>query len=270
MIASWSSWTRATRARIFCAVIEMFADTGLTLQPTFVPFTPWTTLEGYRDLLEVLAEQGLVENVAPIQLAIRLLIPAGSRMLELAEIQRRIGAFDSAALYYPWQHGDAAVDALACDLQQIVERSEKLGRSRMQIFERIGGSGMAGRRCTTKCQRQLPNFAASATGKTGPARSPSGRAVVLLRRADTRSVGFDRCAQRRRRASRERLSSLCAQESSIPELRGAHLQGRNQSVRGRTKGRRKCHRNRRLYPGARRGRRAIFPVHFTAWRESNV
>jgi radical SAM superfamily enzyme YgiQ (UPF0313 family) len=121
----------------FLQVIEMFANIGLTLQPTFVPFTPWTTLEGYRDLLEVLAAQGLVENVTPIQLAIRLLIPEGSRILELDAIQRRIGAFDSAALYYPWQHGDAAVDALACDLRQIVERSEKLGRSRTQIFERL-------------------------------------------------------------------------------------------------------------------------------------
>src|ERR1700683_2951822 len=121
----------------FLQVIEMFADTGLTLQPTFVPFTPWTTLEGYRDLMQVLAEQGLVENVAPIQLAIRLLIPVGSRILELDQIQRRIGAFDSAALSYPCPHGGVAVESVACDLQQIVERSEKLGRSRTQIFERL-------------------------------------------------------------------------------------------------------------------------------------
>jgi radical SAM superfamily enzyme YgiQ (UPF0313 family) len=121
----------------FLRVIELFADAGLVLQPTFVPFTPWTTLEGYRDLLEVLAENDLAENVAPIQLAIRLLIPAGSRLLELAEIRDGVEAFDSAALYYPWRHADPRVDALASDLQQIVERGEKLGRSRLQIFERI-------------------------------------------------------------------------------------------------------------------------------------
>ena len=33
----------------------------------------------------IVAEEDLVENVAPIQLAIRLLIPAGSRLLELEE-----------------------------------------------------------------------------------------------------------------------------------------------------------------------------------------
>ena len=59
----------------FLAVVARFRELGMTLLPTFVPFTPWTTLEGYQDLLDVLAEQGLSENVAPIQLAIRLLDP---------------------------------------------------------------------------------------------------------------------------------------------------------------------------------------------------
>jgi hypothetical protein len=75
----------------------------MVLQPTFVPFTPWTTLESYRDLLTVIAEQGLVENVAPIQLGIRLLIPAGSRLLELGEIRAIMGEFDPAGLLYPWK-----------------------------------------------------------------------------------------------------------------------------------------------------------------------
>ncbi len=42
-------------------------ETGLTLTPTFVPFTPWTTLEGYVDLLETIEELQLIEHVAPIQ-----------------------------------------------------------------------------------------------------------------------------------------------------------------------------------------------------------
>ena len=62
----------------------------MTLHPTFVPFSPWTTLESYLDLLRVIAEQELTENVAPIQLGIRLLIPEGSRMLELTEIRARL------------------------------------------------------------------------------------------------------------------------------------------------------------------------------------
>ncbi len=68
-------------------MVRDFRETGLCLGPTFIPFTPWTTEEGYRDLLDTVASLGLIENVSPVQLALRLLIPAGSRLLELADIQ---------------------------------------------------------------------------------------------------------------------------------------------------------------------------------------
>ncbi len=121
----------------FLRVVAMFREVGLALQPTFLPFTPWTTLEGYCELLEVLREQELVENVAPIQLAIRLLIPAGSRLLELEEIRRGIGAFDEAALVYPWRNADPRVDRLCEQVQEIVHSGEKMGRGRVRIFEKV-------------------------------------------------------------------------------------------------------------------------------------
>ena len=34
----------------FLAVARNFRELGMVLHPTFVPFTPWTTLEGYGDL----------------------------------------------------------------------------------------------------------------------------------------------------------------------------------------------------------------------------
>jgi len=121
----------------FLAVLRRCREVGLSLQPTFVPFTPWTTLEGYCDLLSVLDEHGLPSGVAPIQLAIRLLIPAGSLLLDLEEIRRIAAPFDPAALLHPWRHPDPRVDALAEEVQQIVERGEKMGRSREKIFQQI-------------------------------------------------------------------------------------------------------------------------------------
>jgi radical SAM superfamily enzyme YgiQ (UPF0313 family) len=121
----------------FLKVVALFRNIGLVLQPTFVPFTPWTTLDGFCDLLEVLRANDLVESVAPIQLAIRLLIPAGSRLLELPEIRGLVGAFDEAALAYPWKHPDPLVDRLCEDLQKVVHSGEKMKRSRAQIFSRI-------------------------------------------------------------------------------------------------------------------------------------
>jgi hypothetical protein len=121
----------------FLAVAARFRELGMTLLPTFVPFTPWTTLEGYTDLLDVIAEQGLTENVAPIQLAIRLLIPAGSRLLELPEVRDMVGPFDSAALVYPWTHEDPRVDALALEISQLVQRGDSLKLSRTDIFSHL-------------------------------------------------------------------------------------------------------------------------------------
>jgi hypothetical protein len=121
----------------FLRVAKLLRAEGLALQPTFVPFTPWTAASGYLDLLRTLAEQGLVEAVAPIQLAIRLLIPAGSRLLELKEVRDLVGLFDPAALAYPWKHPDPRVDTLCDEVQEIVRSSEKLKRTRTKIFERI-------------------------------------------------------------------------------------------------------------------------------------
>jgi len=121
----------------FLGVAARFRELGMTLLPTFVPFTPWTTLEGYNDLLDVIAQQDLCENVAPIQLAIRLLIPAGSRLLELPDVRGMVGPFDSAALIFPWKHEDSRVDALCREISELVQRGEKLKLSRTQIFSHI-------------------------------------------------------------------------------------------------------------------------------------
>jgi radical SAM superfamily enzyme YgiQ (UPF0313 family) len=51
----------------FTAAAEACREAGLTLVPTFVAFTPWTTLDSYIDLLDVVQNLGLVGNVAPIQ-----------------------------------------------------------------------------------------------------------------------------------------------------------------------------------------------------------
>ncbi len=121
----------------FVAVVELFREVGLHLAPTFVAFTPWTSLGGYIELLRALAEMDLIDKVAPIQLAIRLLIPAGSRLLDLPEVRRRVGPFNKSALVYPWANDDPRVDDLCRAVQRLVEEGEKRGDSRRDIFGRI-------------------------------------------------------------------------------------------------------------------------------------
>jgi radical SAM superfamily enzyme YgiQ (UPF0313 family) len=121
----------------FVHVVKTFRDLGMTLHPTFVPFTPWTTLDGYLDLLRVLHQQSLIENVAPIQLGIRLLIPEGSRMLELEDVRRLMGPFDPQSLAYPWKNPDPRLDALSETVQEIAAAAERQQESRPATFERI-------------------------------------------------------------------------------------------------------------------------------------
>jgi hypothetical protein len=121
----------------FLHVAATFCALDLTLHPTFVPFSPWTTVDNYLDLLRVLYDERLTENVTPIQLGIRLLIPAGSRMLELEEIRRAIGPFDPQSLVYPWRHSDSRVDALSETVQQIAAAADHDKVSRATAFERI-------------------------------------------------------------------------------------------------------------------------------------
>lgn len=121
----------------FLEVNRIFSELGLVLHPTFVPFTPWTTLDGYLELLRILSENNLIENVAPIQLAIRLLIPAGSRLLELEEVERLVAPFDASALVYPWRNPDPRMDTLCKQVGEIVATSEKRKLPRRAIFEHI-------------------------------------------------------------------------------------------------------------------------------------
>ncbi len=121
----------------FLYVARKFRELGMTLHPTFVPFTPWTTMEGYLELLRVLAAEELIENVAAIQLGIRLLIPEGSRLLELEDVRRMVGAFDAESLVYPWKNADWRVDLLSETVQGIAAEADRKKESRAAAFLRI-------------------------------------------------------------------------------------------------------------------------------------
>jgi len=121
----------------FGRAVQLVRAAGIALAPTFVPFTPWTTLEGYIVLLARLAELKLIESVPPIQLAIRLLVPQGSELLKLPGFTNYLGAFDPKLLGYPWQNADARVDALHKDIQAWVMEAENKSIARREIFARI-------------------------------------------------------------------------------------------------------------------------------------
>ena len=121
----------------FVAVVAHCRTIGLTLTPTFVAFTPWTTLDGYVGMLREIDRLALVAAVSPIQYAIRLLIPDGSRMLELPDVRARLDGFNANALAHIWRHPDPRVDALQQDVERLV--GARLNAPREEVFARVWG-----------------------------------------------------------------------------------------------------------------------------------
>ena len=109
-----------TRADVEAA-LELSRKAGIVLRPTFVPFTPWSTLEDYLELLEFVSQEGLVRHVDSIQFAIRLLVPPGSALLGTPQFEPFRGALDRAALSYRWAHPDPRMDALQRTVMEIVQ-----------------------------------------------------------------------------------------------------------------------------------------------------
>ena len=119
----------------FVEAVGLCRDAGVTLVPTFVAFHPWLTLPSYCELLDTIDDLDLVDHVAPIQLAIRLLVPAGSRLLGLDEMRAHLGGFDPSTLAYRWVHLDPRVDALQ---REVIDRvGRRLGADRRELFDEI-------------------------------------------------------------------------------------------------------------------------------------
>lgn len=118
----------------FVRVASLLREAGLNLNPTFVTFNPWISVQGYHDLLRTILELDLVGNVSPIQYAIRLLIPRGSRLLELPLVQEFVGEFDPAALVYPWIHPDPRMDRLQEHVLGLVSGGSSEQDDRYAVF----------------------------------------------------------------------------------------------------------------------------------------
>jgi radical SAM superfamily enzyme YgiQ (UPF0313 family) len=125
-----------TRADVLTA-LGITRAAGIALRPSFVAFTPWTTLDDYLDMLDVVETEGLVDQVDPVQYAIRLLVPPGSALLEKPWMREHLGALDEAALTYRWTHPDPRMDRLHREVNGLVEEGAERGADAATQLERI-------------------------------------------------------------------------------------------------------------------------------------
>ncbi len=117
--------------------IDIVHGAGIALRPTWVPFTPWTTLEDYLEILQFIDTHRLVYHVDPVQYTVRLLIPPGSYLLNRPEVETLSLTLDEAAFSYAWSHPDARMDELHKTVNDLVENDARAGVDALETFYRI-------------------------------------------------------------------------------------------------------------------------------------
>ena len=131
-----------TRADVFRA-FEIVRAAGLTLRPSLVAFTPWTTLEDYLDVLEVVERLDLVGCIDSVQFTIRLLVPPGSMLLQRPAIRPHLRELDPAAFGYAWIHPDPRMDRLHRQVTDLVTASVRTGEEAWVTFHRLRALALA-------------------------------------------------------------------------------------------------------------------------------
>ncbi len=123
--------------------IRITREAGIPLRPSLVPFTPWSTLADYFDLLCFVKQEGLIHHVDPVQYTIRLLIPPGSLLLADPTLSPHLHPLIPETFSHPWTHPDARMDLLQKKVRAEVERGTKEGKGTETIFNQIVACALA-------------------------------------------------------------------------------------------------------------------------------
>ena len=125
-----------TRGDVLTA-LEIVRAAGIAFRPTWVAFTPWTTLDDYLDVLEFVEAEGLIDHVDPVQYTIRLLVPPGSALLERPAVRPFLGPLDQASFSYRWTHPDPRMDRLHGSICRMVEEATQAEEDPAVTFVRV-------------------------------------------------------------------------------------------------------------------------------------
>jgi len=119
------------------AAVGLLRRHGIEIRPSFLPFTPWTTLDDVADLVDFVAALDLAGNVDPVQYTVRLLVPEGSLLEPVLRESGALGAYDAGRLTWTWKSADPAVDELQTRLAALVEGAQTAGEPIGRIYRRV-------------------------------------------------------------------------------------------------------------------------------------
>jgi radical SAM superfamily enzyme YgiQ (UPF0313 family) len=125
-----------TRADIEHA-LALTRAAGIALRPTWVAFTPWTTLDGYRAWLNFIEAHALVDAVDPVQYSVRLLVPPGSLLTEHPAMRAHLGELVAQDFYFKWTHPDPRMDDLQAAVSRTVAEAAAREEDAALTFDRV-------------------------------------------------------------------------------------------------------------------------------------
>lgn len=117
--------------------LEILRGAGIAMRPSFVSFTPWTTIDDYIDVLEFVESEDLIDHVDPVQYGIRLLVPPGSLLLSNSHNESWLGRLVQESFSYEWKHPDPRMDALHAQVSALVEQAAGSNEDPVETFFKI-------------------------------------------------------------------------------------------------------------------------------------
>ncbi len=102
--------------------LDILHAADIPVQPTWVAFTPWTTLDDYLAMLAWVRTRGLVMHIPLVQYAIRLLVPPKSALLNDPDTDTWLGPLVPENFSYTWAHPDPRMDALHGQIATLAEQ----------------------------------------------------------------------------------------------------------------------------------------------------
>mmetsp|Transcript_156 Transcript_156/g.503 ORF Transcript_156/g.503 Transcript_156/m.503 type:complete len:425 (+) Transcript_156:2547-3821(+) len=90
--------------------VRLVQNSGITLNPTFIMFNPWVTLDDFPKFHDFLVETNMENSVDPVQFETRLHLYKGSPLLKNDTIKAL--RLEEHEFYYDWFHPDERVDEL--------------------------------------------------------------------------------------------------------------------------------------------------------------
>lgn len=137
--------------------LDILKEANLPVQPTWVPFTPWTSLEDYLEFLQWIRNRGLISSIPSVQYSIRLLIPPGSWLIDLPGSDEWLGNLDAANFSYNWKHPDFRMDKLQSEVMEIVQRLPEDPFKTFELVEKLAYD-VAGRRPPMISDPRIPEI----------------------------------------------------------------------------------------------------------------